>query len=245
MPHDTEVIESDIYDGPEADTAPEDTPEVEDEPLGDEPEAVEEDEDTPSPELDPEFLEWVRDKDPSAVRKTFDKFTNEWERVREEAKGLEPIRELRDALAQDPALAAWIERYYNSEDATPEVQDARVESIEKRLNDFQLMVSTERELESIHAMAQKENLPDFDDGELLDFAASNRIGKLDVAYKAMKADEIAEARVKAREAEIKANAKAKVETRPKGAGAGSGPVTAADLERMTDAEFLEHMKSRK
>lgn len=196
-----------------------------------------EDTDVTPDELDPEFVEWIRTQDPKAVRKTFEKFTNKWDEVLSKEKQLSPLEELRKGLEEDPGLVAHIERYYN-EDHQDEASDAKIASLEKRLGDFQAVVQTERALESLHAQAAKDGLPDFDDGELLDFAAANRIGTLDVAYKALMADEIVAARVKAREDEIKANAKAKVEVRPKGAGSGPAPVTLADLESMSDADFL-------
>lgn len=221
-----EEIEDEVVEDLEAEEVEEEVEEVEEE------EVVEE-----NTEFDPEFLEWAKTQDLKTVRKNHERFTQQAQELASQRKELEPALELVQSLQEDPELVSYLSEYYERKERGETIDpSAHSKRVEQELLSFKNQIATERELERLHTMASNDKLPDFDDGELLEFATQNRVGSLEVAYKAMHADAIAAAKVAAKEAEIKANAKAKVETRQKPAEPTGS--TLDQLMAMSDEEFI-------
>lgn len=131
---------------------------------------------------------WVKDKDPNAVKKTWEQYTQtreealaekrEAERLRQE---LEPVMKLREEIYQDPGLVRAIENYMTSPDRTP---DRTIAELRQTVDGLQAQMRVDGEFADVQAWARAEGLPNPDKNELVRFAIESGAGSLLTAYKA-------------------------------------------------------------
>lgn len=142
-------------------------------------------------DLDPWEALKAKGYDPNALDKTFTRFTQELESVKDKERELaakyEPYKELEQLLESDPRYAERLQRALTDpfEDSDP-AEDAlrRVSSLENQL-------FMERQFSALDNYVKSEGYPEPDKDALMRFAAQKGIADFQDAYNAMYVKEIA------------------------------------------------------
>jgi hypothetical protein len=178
--------------------------------------------------------DWAKDADPDKVRKTWEKFTDEWGKLAEIEKQYQPYMELANEIQSNPELAQHLMSFYERE-RTPLDE---LQGLKSEMQALRESMSIKESLEDLHKyVAQDEALPEVDDRELLEYAAQNGIRDLMTAYRNMTYDVVrqnSEQRAYDKIKKTKGAAVPKVGTADK---AKAGTITQKAIDKMTDEEF--------
>lgn len=233
-----DVVEPDVWGGADGDEAYE--PGVidfdEQEPEAEEPaEAVAEEEDDP--------WAWAKGEDPEKVRKTWSRFTQELETVKErerrleqEDRALDRYRAIAKEIESDPGLVEVIQGYMEK-GATPEAQ---LQNMRQELLQLQTQVQVQREITDLHKTVAAKGLPDFDDEDLVRHAIDIGAPSMEVAYKDLMFDVAQEKRVNGVVKDIKKSRGAQAPKSSKEGGEVKKGFSTVEIANMSEEEFLKN-----
>lgn len=177
----------------------------------------------------------LADVDPDLIVKNVKQYTQTHQQLAEERRALEPLREIQAAFESDPAFAEYVMKYGEKREGEMGAEELAREAL-NRVKAQEANLHTQRVLADLHSQVASEGNPDFDDTELLEFAARNRIADLEAAYlKMKKADLLSGVKKRVTEQE-RAKKEAGVETRVRKTAPKSS-FTKEDIAAMSDDEF--------
>ena len=188
---------------------------------------------------------WTKDLDPEKVKRTWTKFTPEWEAVKRERDELEQARQsfadeirLGQMVTEDERLAQYLAAYdpYSQQEG----EDA-AELALRRVQELEARTMAERELADVHRWAADNGMPEFSDQDLIAHAMQAGIPSLMTAYRDKYFDAAAEARKNAALADIKRSRGAKSVPTSAGATRSAKTFTPKSIESMSEAEFEKHL----
>lgn len=186
---------------------------------------------------------WAADEDPEKVRKTWTRFTQELETVKErerrleqEDRALDRYRAIAKEIESDPGLVQVIQDYMQK-GGTPEAQ---LESMRQELVTLQTQVQVQRELNVLHKTVVEKGLPDFQDEDLVRHAVEINAPTMELAYKDMMFDAAQKKRVDKVVGGIKKSRGAVPPKSGREAGSVQQGFTVADISKMSEEEFLKN-----
>lgn len=177
----------------------------------------------------------LADVEPELIIKNVKQYTQLRQQLADERRALDPLREIQEAFESDPAFAEYVVKYGEQRESEMSAEELAREAL-NRVRAQEANLHTQRALADLHTQVTREGNPDFDDIELLEFAARNRIADLEAAYlKMKKADLLSGVKKRVTEQE-KAKKEAGVETRVRKTAPKSS-FTKEDIAVMSDEEF--------
>lgn len=176
---------------------------------------------------------WASDVDPAKVRQTWEKFTPKWEEIKRREEELAQLEEFKRELQSDPNLVAHLRQYYDN-------PVDELAAVKNQLGEIQAVISTDKELLDLSKYVSEENLPEFNERELLEYAARNGSPNLKAAYRDMTFDAVREASKDEAFAEVKRSKGAAVPKVKKPDRSVSAEVTEAWIQSLTDEQFTEN-----
>lgn len=203
-------------------------------------------------EVEEDPWDWVKELDPEKVRRTWDKFTPEWEATKRGREELARLREEFEAeirfgkmVNEDPMLADYLSKYdpyakQEDEDAAAYAARLAQEAV-AMTREAQSRAEAERELSEVRKWAAENGMPDFDDRELIEYALQNRIPSFMTAYKDRYFEAASEAKKNKALADIKKSRGAATVTKPGGESKTQKVFTEDAIAKMTDAEFSKNL----
>ena len=152
---------------------------------------------------------------------------------------LAPLNRLRSQLESDSGLVAAIERYYATEGQGMETSNELAE-VKQELSQVKNSIFVEKELAEVAKWVRKEGLPDFDDEELLAYAAENRIGNLRAAYRDKNFESVQERKAEQLTEDIKRGKGAALPKSRRADTGGKAKYTEEDIENMSEDDFKKN-----
>jgi len=174
--------------------------------------------------------------DPRQLEKSHTRFTQELEGVKAQAKELEPYKQLKEMMDDDPRIVAALERVLNE----PLEGETEVDVLRKELSTLKSGMATERELGDLREWVKSEGLEDFEDSAVIQHAIKNNLGSLKAAYRDMSFDAVQESAKQKALAEVKRAAGASAVHTASGTTKGTPTFTEQQIADMTSAEFAEN-----
>lgn len=186
----------------------------------------------------PDEWEALKEKgySPAQLEKSHTRFTQELEAVKAEAKELQPYRQLKEMMDEDPRIVAALERVLNE----PLEGEDEVDVLRKKLSTMESSIATEKELTALHKYVSERGYDDFSDDEVIKHAIQNNLGSLRAAYHDMSFDKVTESVRERTLGEVKKGQAAKTVTTTAGAVKNTPTFTEKDIEAMTPAEFEQN-----
>ncbi len=195
---------------------------------------------------------WTEGLDPEKVKKTYNKFTPEWEaakRDREEAERMRAELEAeRQRFAEEIRFGRLVEedeRFRNhvlafDPSAAQEGEDAGALAL-RRVQEMEAAIAAERELADVHKWAADNGMPEFSDQELIAHAIQSGIPSLMTAYRDKFFDAAAEAKKQKALADIKKSRGAAVVTKTAGESKAQKVYSEDAIAAMSDADFQKNL----
>ena len=184
---------------------------------------------------------WAADADPEAVKKTWTQYTQTREEVLAEKRALEkeraelePISKLREEIMEDPGLVKTIQDYMQGERPA----ERQVADIERRLTSMQQQMAVQQELSELRKWIEERDYPELDERQVLEYAATNGIGRLRAAYNDMNVEAIQDVRADRVVAGIKKSKGAKT-IKTKGGDGTRSKLTEEEIGNMSNDEFKD------
>ena len=175
------------------------------------------------------------DIDPQLVVKNVKQYTQTHQQLADERRALEPLKEIQAAFEADPEFAQHVLNYGKKREEDMTAEELAREAL-ARVQTQEANLQTQRALTELHGQVTSEGNRDFDDIELLSFAARNGIRDLEAAYLKLYKDELLKGREKAVVEQERAKKQAGVLTKVRDSGAKSS-YTREDIAAMTPAEL--------
>lgn len=179
---------------------------------------------------------WAEGQDPEKIRKTWEKFTPEWERIKKMEEELTPFRQMAEEIQGDPNLQALLRNYY----ANGADEGTKTEALASELEALKNQMTIKDELGELRSMVEQNSMPEFDQRELLEFAAKGGYPNLETAYKMMKFDEIRQASEDSAYENVKKSKGASVPKVNSKERSVKRSYTEADLAAMSDEDFIKN-----
>jgi hypothetical protein len=188
------------------------------------------------------------DFDPQLVVKNVKQYTQTRQELAEERRSLEELRQIQDAFESDPDFAQHVLGYGKKRQEEMTAEELAREALH-RVETQEANFQTQRALADLHSQLKDEGNPDFNDIELLSFAARNRIADLEAAYLKMYKGDLLKGREKAVIEQERSKKQAGVLTKVRDSGRKSS-FTREDIAAMSPKELeqnyskiLESMKA--
>jgi predicted DNA binding CopG/RHH family protein len=171
--------------------------------------------------------------DPSQLEKSYTRFTQELESVKEMGRELEPYKQLKEYMDSNPDVLEALEQVLTA----PKAGESEIDVVKREMTMLQRQIATEKELEAVKKYAADNGFPDVDEQTLIQHAIKANVGNLTTAYRDMHFDAIREAERNKAFDEVKGVQKAKAVTQTASPTASAKSFSQADIAAMSPQEF--------
>ena len=182
---------------------------------------------------------WADGLDPNKIQKTWTNYTKDREEFLRKQKDWEdeskPILELRDEIMNNPELQAHLRKFYDGDvDKTANQLDI----LKNKISELETGFTVKEELSDLKSYVGSEGLPEYDQRELLEYAAKGNYPTLQDAYKSLKFDEIRQSAEERAYDNVKKTRGASIPKIGKGNERENKTFTEKDLATMSDEDFI-------